>query len=238
MLRPTYVDDAAIFESFPQSPAALARRDERWARGDMLNLLRFPSLVGSDQVQSKFLACTTIGQQVLGWLGGFLGFPLIIVSLWRPTAAGQLSLMAMFLFPGIIRLVWRAVVNAPSVGIGQTLRLFIVGCISLFIATAIRVWRAPRTFLVIGGAWGRAIKAWVSKKGGLRWSPASKAMRAKHAGLSWAASAIFSLSAASLFLLPPSSHSWVTLLVVSAWLLLPVEHFLLIKKDDFHKRTV
>ncbi len=238
MLRPTYVDDAAIFESFPQSPAALARRDERWARGDMLNLLRFPSLAGSDQVPSKLRACTTIGQQVLGWLGGFLGFPLIIVSLSRPTAAGQLSLLAIFFFPGMVRLVWRAVANAASAGIGQTLRLVIVGGISLFIATGIRVWRAPRTFLVIAAAWGRAIRAWVTKKGGLRWSPASKGMRAKRLGLSWAASAAFSLAAASLFLLPPSSHTWLTLLIVSGWLLLPVEHFLLIKKDDFHKRTV
>ncbi|CRD47150.1 hypothetical protein [Stenotrophomonas maltophilia] len=238
MLRPTYVDDAAIFESFPRSPASLARRDERWARGDMLNLLRFPRLAKSDRVHRKLLASITVCQQTLGWLGGFLGFPLILVSLWRPDPTSQLSLLAILLFPGAIRLVWRAVANSPNVGISHTLRLLVMGGMFLLLATAIRVCRAPRTFLVTGAAWGRAIMAWVTNRGVLLWSPASKVSNGSKLGFSWAEVATFAVSFASMLLLPASSLTWVALVVFCGWLVLPAERLLLIKKDDFHKRSV
>jgi hypothetical protein len=41
-----------------------------------------------------------------------------------------------------------------------------------------------------------------------------------------------------MLLLPASSLTWVALVVFCGWLVLPAERLLLIKKDDFHKRSV
>jgi hypothetical protein len=80
--------------------------------------------------------------------------------------------------------------------------------------------------------------AWVTNRGGLLWSPASKVSNGSKLGFSWAEVATFAVSFASMLLLPASSLTWVALVVFCGWLVLPAERLLLIKKDDFHKRSV
>lgn len=76
---------------------------------------------------------------------------------------------------------------------------------------------------------------WVMNRGGFLWLLVSKVFNGSKFGFLWVEVVIFVVFFVSMFLLLVLLFIWVVFVVFCGWLVLLVECFLLIKKDDFYK---
>ncbi|WP_155767430.1 hypothetical protein [Xanthomonas vesicatoria] len=94
ILRPCFIGTHCVMDSFPQDPFTQLLRDERWARGDFINLLfRCIGRPNSGTKRVELLGAMVIVRQCLSWVSLAALFPYILF-----VALSSINLKSAFLY--------------------------------------------------------------------------------------------------------------------------------------------
>lgn len=169
LLRPCFIGTHAVMDSFPQDPFAQLLRDERWARGDFINLLfRCIGRPNAGTRRVELLGAMVIVRQCLSWVSLATLFPYIIfVALSSVNMKSAFLYLICWFYIELFRFL--CYVTKTISERGQSTRSALKAGLVMFYSIIYRILLSPIRFGQVLISLFRSFICYVSNKGHLSW---------------------------------------------------------------------